>query len=250
MANSVVQAAPEVGNRPVAVGHVYVRCPRHWRLGTLSVARDFLRFDLPAAGIDLAVPCADIARARILPSAAADYESSVFEVELHEAASWSANDIATTINSGVEVARGSRRLRPGPTRLWLKTGSMSQAIDWAAAIDDASQAAADAAAGRIWDWFKVPEAPRLIELPGIASAAEPALSTTSSGLLYRARGAAAGTDASLSSSSSAAADEAVAAAAAAVPPPPACLRPQLPLVQHYAGLAATLPASSPSMQDC
>jgi hypothetical protein len=167
-------ASDSAENLPVAEGLVYLRAPNCWRLGTLTVARDHVDFVTRDFGLRLAIPSADVASARVLDSVAADFEAGVFEVELQRTARATARDVeeclrAPTGEGPSDSDRGSRWARPGPLRVWFKVADMGAAFDWASLVDDASQAAADATAGRMWDWFAVPAAPAAMPPPSAAA---------------------------------------------------------------------------------
>ena len=143
----------DVGARPVVTGPVYVRSQGQWRLGTLTVARDSLRFTssgaAPLGFVELLLGCADVARGRVLCSAEADHDPGVFEVEVLPSVRGAT---ATAVRElSVRASRDGRG-----ECVWFKVGDMARATEWAEAVDDASQAAGDAAAGLIWDWFRVP----------------------------------------------------------------------------------------------
>jgi hypothetical protein len=132
---------------------VYVRSQGQWRLGTLTVARDSLRFTssgaAPLGFVELLLGCADVARGRVLCSAEADHDPGVFEVEVLPSVRGAT---ATAVRElSVRASRDGRG-----ECVWFKVGDMARATEWAEAVDDASQAAGDAAAGLIWDWFRVP----------------------------------------------------------------------------------------------
>ena len=181
----------DVGARPVVTGPVYVRSQGQWRLGTLTVARDSLRFTssgaAPLGFVELLLGCADVARGRVLCSAEADHDPGVFEVEVLPSVRGAT---ATAVRElSVRASRDGRG-----ECVWFKVGDMARATEWAEAVDDASQAAGDAAAGLIWDWFRVPgpgAGPAVLAfntgdpLPQIPSAG-PRYPTAASGPAFRA----------------------------------------------------------------
>jgi len=154
-----------IGERPVCIGEAYVRCPHDWRLGKLTVARDHVRFE--GATIDLAIPCADVSRARMLCCAAAEHESGVFEIALRDGAWATAADVACTLRDATATADDTTAASARPSRrIWFKACDMVAAQEWAEIADDAAQAAEDAASGLVWDWFRIPASPAAIRYRG------------------------------------------------------------------------------------
>uniref|UniRef100_A0A7S1L3B2 Uncharacterized protein n=1 Tax=Neobodo designis TaxID=312471 RepID=A0A7S1L3B2_NEODS len=142
-----VSSAPTDGI--AAQGLVYLRAPRQWILGELTVAKDSIVFEGtgPHYATCVAVPCVAIHRCRVLPATATALDTGVFEVVLNT--SEAANRAPETW-----PVLGTRR-----GTVWFKAASTEAAVDWAGVADDAAAAAADASHGDDASWWVAPERP-------------------------------------------------------------------------------------------